>query len=131
MMLAPTKLIAIGMKMSDLATDSPLARSASTAMPNPIAVLTRVTKTTQNRLFQRTARNDPTAASTTRMATVVMESTGAGPVRSTSRSPIRARAAVTAATTTARATASRKWRLVTMSPTPSRVKIVRSWKIDS
>ncbi len=46
----------MGMKMSDLASDSYLARSANTAIANPTPVAMRVTANTHHRLLAITPR---------------------------------------------------------------------------
>ena len=62
MIAAPTNEMAIGRKMRDLATFSPLARSARTAMPRPNAVEIVVTTTTHQMLLKMVPRTvDSTA----------------------------------------------------------------------
>src|SRR4051812_46582062 len=82
---APTKLTAIGMKINDLATDSPLERSANTAMARPNTVLIPVTRTTQRMLFQMTTDHAPMIANNTRKNDVENDTTGSGALRSIPR----------------------------------------------
>jgi hypothetical protein len=57
MMLAPTKEIAIGMKMRDLAMLPQRILSAKTAINNPNAVLKLGTTKIQSRLFRTDSKN--------------------------------------------------------------------------
>ena len=66
MIPAPTNEIAIGRKIRDLATFSPLDRSASTATPRPSAVDREVTTTTHQRLLKIVPRTLASTAQASR-----------------------------------------------------------------